>query len=76
MRILVYMANPIQMIRDRLQRSGMTATALAAELGVTKQHLCDVLAEPPRRPPNAALLAGLGLERVVTTQVVYRRSRK
>ncbi len=76
MRILAHMANPIQMIRDRLQRSGMTATALAAELGVTKQHLCDVLAEPPRRPPNDRLLAALGLERVVKTQVIYMRIKR
>lgn len=54
----------VERLRKRCARSSQTA--VAAELGVSKQYLCDVLAG--RREPGPAVLNGLGLVRKVTYQ--------
>jgi hypothetical protein len=41
-----------------------TMTAVAEELGISKQYLCDVL--KLRRSPGPKVLAGMGLDREVT----------
>ena len=57
--------HPILELRTRLRRT--TQKALADDLGLSKQYLCDVLRG--RREPGPKILSALKLERVVT----YRR---
>jgi transcriptional regulator with XRE-family HTH domain len=59
--------DPIKELRKRLR--GRTQRSLADEVGVSSQYLNDILSG--RREPGPAILAGLGLERVVS----YRRSK-
>ena len=59
------MANPILELKKRV--AGSTQVAVAAELGVSTQYVCDVLRGT--RQPGPKILTALGLERHVT----YRR---
>ena len=61
------MLDPVQILRKRCQ--GRQQKDVAAELGISPQYLCDVLAE--RKDAGEAILDPLGLERVVT----YRRKK-
>lgn len=59
--------DPIAILRKRAKN--MSQKALATELGISQQYLCDVLAG--RREPGDGILAPLGLEKVTC----YRRKK-
>lgn len=57
--------DPIAILRKRAKN--ISQKALATELGISQQYLCDVLAG--RREPGNSILEPLGLEKRIT----YRR---
>ena len=50
--------------RLRALMSGRTQRAVAAELGISEQYLCDIL--KGRKPPGPTVLKALGLSRRVS----------
>jgi hypothetical protein len=60
------MESPLTILRQRVESSSQVA--VAKELGITPQYLCDVLAE--RRAPGKSILDALGLEKLVSYRKV------
>jgi hypothetical protein len=63
------MENPLTILRQRVDQSSQVA--VAKELGITPQYLCDVLAA--RRAPGKSILDALGLEKLVSYKKVNGR---
>jgi transcriptional regulator with XRE-family HTH domain len=66
------MESPLSILRERVESKSQRA--VAQELGVSPQYLCDVLAE--RREPGKSILDALGLEKKVSYRKINGRGAK
>jgi hypothetical protein len=66
------MDNPKAELQRRVDETSQRAVAL--ELGISAQYLCDVLMD--RRQPGKKILAALGIERQITYRKINGRGRK
>ncbi len=66
------MADPATLLKRAVLKAG-SQSAAAKALGIRPQHLCDLLASPPRRPFGPKLLQKLGLRKRVERSVTYTR---
>jgi transcriptional regulator with XRE-family HTH domain len=64
--------DPIAEISKRLDK-GESLRAVARSLGVSAPYLSDIMLG--RRQPGPKVLAALGIERKIVTNVTYRRKR-